>query len=154
MPLRLSRSSGPSIVRATRSDLSPICASKRIAYGRSDRVGWDNVLWQYAELPQNVPHLQELSMHPFARRCSQPSRKRHPGSYRPRLDCLEDRLPPGDTLGWLLVGSTLGWPALAAVETVQAESGGEWAAAEKTELRMGNGPFEMDHSQLQFARSE
>ncbi|HLJ95048.1 MAG TPA: SBBP repeat-containing protein [Gemmataceae bacterium] len=90
-------------------------------------------------------------MHPFARRCSQPSRKRHPGSYRPRLDCLEDRLPPGDTLGWLLVGSTLGWPALAAVETVQAESGGEWAAAEKTELRMGNGPFEMDHSQLQFA---
>jgi hypothetical protein len=28
-------------------------------------------------------------------------------SYRPRLDSLEDRLPLGDALGWLLLGFDL-----------------------------------------------
>src|SRR5206468_7643980 len=42
-------------------------------------------------------------MHPLSRSHSALNKERISCSYRPRLDCLEDRLPLGDTLGWLVV---------------------------------------------------
>src|SRR5260370_41982066 len=60
------------------------------------------------------PVSRHTPMHPLSRLFTGLSKHRHPCQYRPRLDSLEDRLPLGDALGWLLVCPAWGLTAAAA----------------------------------------
>src|SRR5260370_567989 len=68
------------------------------------------------------PVSRSTPMHPLSRLFRGLGKRRHACPYRRRLESLEDRLPLGDALGWLLVCPAWGLTTAAEPGTFQLET--------------------------------